>query len=118
MDTDFMIPIVFFGVIAYIIKIAVENRTRRILIEKGEINENLKYLYADKFIYAVPSSLKWGMVLIALGLAFLFSEIFDFGMDEETALFSLMFLFGGAALIIYYFIGSNMLKKEEREANN
>ncbi|MBN1465179.1 hypothetical protein JXA02_05415 [candidate division KSB1 bacterium] len=113
MDHGIFVPIVLFGVIAYIVKIAAENRTRRILIEKGEINENLKYLFADKLAYAVPSSLKWGMVLIAVGLAFFISRAVNLGMDDETALFALMFLFGGIALVIYYFIGTRMLKNQK-----
>ena len=113
MDHGILVPIVLFGVIAYIVKVAADNRTRRILIEKGEINENLKYLFADRLAYAIPSSLKWGMVLIAVGLAFFVSQVFNLGMDDETALFALMFLFGGVALVVYYFIGSRMLKNQK-----
>ena len=114
MDAGIMVPVVLFIVIGYIVKVVAETRTRRILIEKGEINENLKYLFADKLAYAVPSSLKWGMVLIAIGLAFLLSQVLSFAMDDETALFALIFILGGAALVVYYFIGTRMLKNAEK----
>ena len=51
MDTDFLIPIMLFGVIGYIVKVVAENRTRRLLAEKGEINENLKYLISGDTIF-------------------------------------------------------------------
>ncbi|MBN1482232.1 hypothetical protein EH223_08240 [candidate division KSB1 bacterium] len=111
MHADFVIPVTLFVVIAYIVKVVSDNRMRRLLVEKGEINENLKYLFADRLSHAVPSSLKWGMVLIAVGLAFLFSQVLDLGWHDETALFAMIFIFGGAALVIYYFIASRMLKK-------
>lgn len=111
MHADFIIPVTFFGVIAYIVKVVSDNRIRRLLIEKGEINENLKYLFADRVAAAVPTSLKWGMVFIAVGLAFLFSQVLNFGWDNDTALIAMIFLFGGAALVIYYFIAGRMLKK-------
>lgn len=115
MSTDSFIPITLFLVIAYIIKVVSDNRTRRVLIEKGEINENLKYLYADKLAYAVPSSLKWGMVFIAIGLAFFLSQVIDLGRHDETTFFAMLFIFGGAALIVFYFIAGKMQKKAESE---
>ena len=115
MDADFMIPIALFGIIGYIVKVVSDNRIRRMLIEKGEVNENIQYLFADKLSRNVPSSLKWGMVLIAVGVAFILGQILDFGMDEETATIAMMFIFGGAALVVYYFLGSQMLKKQKAE---
>ncbi len=113
MDSGLLVPIVLFIVIGYVIKVLSDNRVRRILIEKGEISENTKYLFADKFAYAVPSSLKWGMVLIAVGLAFVISQIFPF-MDDDASLMALLFIFGGGALVAYYFVGSRMLNKKEQ----
>ena len=63
------VPIVFFIIIAVIIKILSDSKTKRILIEKGMLDENVKYLYADRYDSNVPASLKWGMVLTAIGLA-------------------------------------------------
>ena len=49
------VPIVFFVFCAVIIKILSDNKTKRMLIEKGMIDENVKYLYADRYDYNVPS---------------------------------------------------------------
>ena len=114
MHDDILVPLIIFGFIGYIVKVISDNRIRRLLIDKGEINENLKYLYSDKLAFATPGSLKWGMVLIALGLSFLMSEIFSF-LDDETGMFASMFIMGGLALVVYYFIATRMLKKQESE---
>lgn len=112
MGSEIGVLFIIFGSITAIVKIISDNRIRRLLIEKGDINENVKFLYADKFAYAVPTSLKWGMVLVALGLAFLVAQFFNFRHDDAV-LFALLFIFGGAALVAYYFIGKKMLEKQK-----
>lgn len=111
---DELIPIVLFIVFGAIVKIISDNKVRRLAIEKGMINENIKYLYLDKFETRVPSSLKWGMVLIGIGLALTIGQVLPSRLSE-TATVGLMFLFAGIALVVYYFIGSRLLKKETKE---
>ena len=108
-----MIPIIFFVVTAYIIKVISDNGTKKRLIEKGMIDENLKYFYADKYDRYVPSALKWGMVLTAIGLAILVGRLLDEYRIEEITI-GLMLLFGGLALVIYYFIARKMSEKLEK----
>lgn len=116
MGSEIGVLLIIFGSITAIVKIISDNRIRRMLIERGDINENTKYLYADKFAYAVPTSLKWGMVFVAVGLAFLMSQIFDFW-NDDLVLFAMLFIFGGAALILYYFIGNRLLEKKSTSQN-
>ena len=108
------IPITLFIVITIIVKIVSDNRTRRIAIEKGMVNENLKYLYFDRFESHIPTSLKWGIVLVAVGLAGFIGQIFSYHISEGVT-FSAMLIFGGLGLIVYYFIASKMVKKAEQE---
>ena len=117
-----LVPIVLFIIIGWIIKVLSDNRTKNLLIQKELVNENVKFLYVDRLEKYVPSSLKWGMVLVALGLAIflgkILTEIPGIMMrthDEETIIFALMFIFGGAALIIYYGVAMKMMKKEEEK---
>lgn len=114
MGSDVFVLLIIFGSITAIVKIISDNRIRRMLIEKGDIDENIKYLFTDKNAYAVPTSLKWGMVLVALGLAFLVSQFLPVRHDEAM-LFALLFIFGGAALVAYYFIGKKMLEKQNQQ---
>ena len=62
-----------FIALAYIVRTIAENRIRHKLIDKGMVDDNVKYLYTSKLSYNVPSSLKWGMVLIAVGVFNLFA---------------------------------------------
>lgn len=104
-----IVPAIFFSFVA-IVKIVSDNAIRRRLIEKGMLDEKVKYLYART--EQAPSSLKWGMVLIAVGVAILIGQIVPFEFQEEATL-SGMFILAGLALILYYFIASKMLQKRE-----
>jgi len=106
--------IVFFGVVAYVVKIILENGTRRKLIDKGMVDENVKYLYADVPETRILSGLKWGMVAIAIGLAIFVGQMVQPALQEEVTI-GCMFIFGGLALVIYYAIAKRMLEKSKGE---
>ena len=106
-----LIPIVLFIAFGYVIKVMSDNSVKKRLIEKGLVDENLKYLFAEKKANNTPSSLKWGMVLTAVGLAIFLGTTWVRGSEEIIV--ALMFIFGGIALVIYYFIASHANKKQE-----
>ena len=105
------IPITALIVTAIIIKIVSDNRTRQKLIEKGMVDENVKYLFYDKFEQNVPSSLKWGLVLISIGLARLIVRLIPTYYVEEITI-GAMFIAAGLALLIFYFIAKS--KSEQK----
>ncbi len=114
--TEIFVPLIVFGSIAYVIKVLSDNRLRSMLIKQGEVNENVKYLFGERFGVSVPTSLKWGMVLIAIGAAILLTKIIDiFIRADDSLMFALMFIFGGVALLVYYVIGTRMLKEEQSQ---
>lgn len=114
MDSDVFIVAIVFGSLVFVIKTLSDNRMRRYLVQQGQVNENLQYLYQDRLAYSVPTALKWGMVLLAIGLAVMVGEIVGgFAHLDEHVFFALMFIFGGGALIAYYFIARRMVKKEQ-----
>ncbi len=113
-----MLPlIVFFVVVAYVIKIILENATRKKLIDKGMVDENVKYLYMDKPTSQTLSALKWGMVAIGIGLAIFIGQMVQYDLREEVTI-GCMFIFGGLALVIYYPIANRMLQKHKQENSN
>jgi hypothetical protein len=113
-----MLPlVVFFGVVAYVIKIILENAIRRKLIDKGMVDENVKYLYMDKPTSQTLSALKWGMVAIGIGLAIFIGQMVQYDLREEVTI-GCMFIFGGLALVIYYPIANRMLQKHKQENSN
>lgn len=108
---DELIPIVFFILTTVTIKILSDNRIRRKLVEQGMVNENIQYLFANPFERQLPSSLKWGMVLIGIGLAILIGELVPARYSDEIT-FSMMFIMAGLALVIFYFIASRVVKQK------
>ena len=108
--TEELVPIALFAAIVYIIKTISDNRVRKLLIEKGKVDQDLAYLYQAEVRNRVPSSLKWGLVSIAIGVALLLSS----GWSEELK-FATMFIFAGCALVLYYFIASAMLPKQKQQ---
>jgi hypothetical protein len=108
-----MIPIIFMIIIAIIIKILSDNRIRRMLIEKGMLSENIQYLFSNPFEKQTPSSLKWGMVLVAIGLAVLIGQFAPMKYGEEVT-FSMMFILAGLALIIFYVVASRAVKQKQQ----
>jgi len=111
---DNLVPLTFFLMVAYIIKILSDNKIRRLAIEKGLLNENMKYLYYDRFEGKVPASLKWGFVLLGIGLAIFVGQMAPTGNTEEVTIGG-MFLFAGLGLIIYYFVAKQIYKKAKEE---
>jgi hypothetical protein len=93
--------------IAIIIKLALDYRMRRQLIDKGMVDENIKNLYQTSGEAGPLSSLKWALVLIGLGLAIVIGQIVPHHMTEEIT-FAGMFLFAGLGLLVYYAIASKM----------
>lgn len=114
MDFDFLIPITLFAVIAYIIKVISDNRLRHKLIEKGEIDENVKLIYSARMEQKGLSSLKWAFVLIGLGLALFIGQLFSAYFTEEMTV-GMMFLLAGIGFLLYYFIEKNLRIKEADE---
>jgi len=108
-----LVPIMFFLVVAWIIKISLEHRTRQRLIEKGLVDENVKFLYADKLARNGQSSLKWGLVSVAVGIAVLIGM--QYGDEDGKLTIGAMFTLAGLALIIHYFIASHLSKKPDEQ---
>jgi hypothetical protein len=97
-----------------LVKVVSENRLRSKLIEKGLVDEKAKLLFEARVPALSASSLKWGLVLIAMGLAFLFS----FGIQrwvpvdvrgEMTA--GAVFFMAGLGMIVYYAVARRQEKK-------
>jgi hypothetical protein len=105
-----IVPAIFFSIVA-MIKIVSDSAVRRKLIEKGMVNADAQYLFASG-VNGAPSSLKWGMVLIAVGGAILVGQLAPYSISEEVTI-SAMLIMAGLALIVYYFIAGRMTKKSE-----
>lgn len=108
-----MIPITLFivtGIVIYYL-IKTRHQERMAIIERGAEGEALQYLSGkQKDKTADPSRwVKWGFILIAIGLAILIGNQFD-----EEVTFGLIFMLPGIGLLLYYaMFGKKEKEKEE-----
>ncbi len=94
-----------FGIV-YII-VTARNRERMALIEKGadpRLFESVKRSKTYQFV-------KWGLFLFGIGLGIVFGDLLSQSgaMSHGAAYFSMIFIFGGLALVASHFL----LKKKE-----
>jgi hypothetical protein len=110
-----IIPLASFWLIFMVIKTSLEYKTRKVLIEKGMINENVKFL--AKIQNGFMSSLKWGLVLLGIGLGALIYRVIPTDRyseyHHEEVMFGLMILLAGAGLVIHYLIAARASKHNE-----
>ena len=114
MENEFLIPVSLFIVTAFIIKILADARTRNRLIEKGIVDDKVKNIFGVTSELAGLNSLKWGMVLVGIGLAAIISQMFPYDVTTEIA-FGLMMIFAGVAFLVFYFIADKRLKEANRD---
>lgn len=107
-----IVPVIFFAFVA-MVKIISDNLIRRRLIEKGMVDEKVKYLADLSGSGKNMSSIKWGITLIAIGSAFIIPQFFYRVSDEVTV--GLMFIFAGLGFLIYYFIAKGQSRASSEE---
>ncbi|SYZ72657.1 conserved membrane hypothetical protein [Candidatus Zixiibacteriota bacterium] len=107
--------IAVFGAAVLVVKYSLDFKTRQKLIDKGLVDEKVKYLFFQNSGMTNGSSLKWGMVLVAIGLGAL-TGMFRPDEYDSTLAISMMLILGGIALILYYAISSRTSKKD-RDSN-
>ncbi len=114
-----LVPIFVLAVIGYfvleLVKVVAESRLRHKLIEKGLVDEKIKPLFQPLLMSQSASALKWGLVMIAVGLAFLFtygihSWVPEGLRGEMTA--GAVFFMAGLGMIVYYIIVRGQEKRE------
>jgi hypothetical protein len=105
---EVVIPVTLFGITGGVIIIALiaRHRERMSMVEKGMSAEDIKALYVRGVTQKNPlGSLKWGMLLVAVGLAVLAGLYFDTTFYAPEGIYpGLIALFGGIALIVFYSI--------------
>ncbi len=112
MEAPLIVGIVFFSVVT-IVKIVVDSSTRRRMLETGNLDDRTKRLMMSQAELSTLSNLKWGMILIGIGLAALLSQLMPYRFSDEGAI-GLVFLFAGLGFLIYYPIAQKRLREIEQ----
>ncbi len=109
---EVLIPLALFVCIfgIFYVHYTTRNKERLAMIEKGA-DASLFYTGRKRNRH---TSLKWGMFLVGIGLGLLIGNIIaeTTRLKEEVAYFSMTFVGGGVALILFYMI-EGKLKSEE-----
>ena len=72
---EIIVPVASFIFVFLVVKAFLDYRTRQKLVDKGLVDENVKYLFAEKLDSQFLSSLKWGLVLIGIGIAVFIGQL-------------------------------------------
>ncbi len=105
---------VIFPVIAYIVKMALNYATRKQMIEKGLVGEEAAKMFKTDSEVFLPSSLKWGLVLLFVGVVIVVLQVLPTYVSSEIY-FGVMLMAAGVAMLIYY--GLALMKEKENKNN-
>jgi hypothetical protein len=104
MDAEFLVPLGFFAMVAYIVKAISDNRLRRKVLNAPVSEEMAEALLRKQRTGPqTRSALKWGLIFVALGVGVLFVNVLAIGFESPLA-YALLLLATGAALLGYYTI--------------
>ncbi len=107
---EVLIPLFFFLSILAIWGsiVLTRHKERMSMIEKGLKAEDIKSLYERQTLRVNPlSSLKWGIVLVCVGIAIVLGIwLRDNYMFNNGIIPGLIAAFGGAGLVLFYFIAA------------
>lgn len=109
---EIIVPVASFIFIFMLVKYFLDYRTRQKLVEKGLVDEKVKFLFAEKMDAQFMSSLKWGLVLIGIGIAVFIGQSVHTDKSEEITA-GAMFVLAGLALLIHYGIANRLSKKSK-----
>ena len=107
-----LIPFAFFALVfaSLYVHLTTRNKERLALIEKGADPELFKAKPVKDSGYG---NFKFGLFLIGIALGIVTGYFLsDAGMQESPAYFSMIFLFGGIALVISFFLQKKYQEKE------
>ena len=96
---EVLMPFSVFAGIALVIKVITDAITRSKLINKGMVDENVKYLFSKYGKSDSLSNIKYGLILVGIGLAIFIREMSTI---TDEMMLGLMFVFAGAAFLIYF----------------
>jgi len=102
MDLDIFIPITFFISIVYAIKVVVDARMRSKLVSANVSEDLLKSMLVVDEQQRRHASLRWGIVLSCLGVAFALVETFDWQEAGPGAIALVLGATGIGNLVFYW----------------
>jgi hypothetical protein len=103
MNFEFIIPITLFICIFLTIKAVIEARTRRQMLQSHGSDEMLRAILEGEEARRRQSSLRWGVILLALAFGFGLLEAFNWD-EPSPALFAILLGATGIGNLAAYFV--------------
>jgi len=115
-----LVPLAFFGVVAAVLlkHFDTRHKERMAMIDKGVNPADFKSTTPFRLWQGnVLSNLKWGLLFVFVGIGLLVGLQLEnyYRFDEGSVIFGSILITGGLALIIFYFIATKILKKEQKD---
>jgi hypothetical protein len=105
-SVEIVVPVAFFGMIFGIVVLVTYYRNKRMertaLIASGRDAS----IFKEEEKKTKLSSLKYGIFLVGLAIGFIVGDVLAAGgaMSEEVAYISMVLLFGGIALLVFFLV--------------
>jgi len=100
---DILPVFIIFPVIFMITRAFLDHYTRKRLIEKGLVGDEVKKFFENGADRYVSSSLKWGIVLTFIGISVVVMRLSSDYISSEMAI-GIMLIAAGLGLLLYYFL--------------
>lgn len=113
MEAAIIVGVIFFALVA-VVKIISDNMTRRRIIERGGLDESVSRALLGHPEISNLSSLKWGLVLLGIGIAAVVAQWLPYYWTDESV-FGLMFVLAGLGMMLYYPLAQRRIKRIEAE---
>ena len=103
--TPIFVLAIIFGFVYAIVYLGVRRKERMALLEKG-VNPSIFHEPKTEKL----TSLRYGLFLIGLAIGILMGNVLEVSTElgPEASYFSMVFLFGGIALVISHFLGKKV----------
>jgi hypothetical protein len=101
----------FFAFVLGITKVLADNWTKRKLIEARVSEDVIRTLFSKQSDPEMFAALKWGIVLVALGLGLIVSQYLPSRFEEPLA-WGVVLVFGGAGLLAYYAVARALVRRD------
>lgn len=109
---------VVFPVMYLMLRVILDHYTRKRLIDKGLVGNEVKIFFQNGSERFLPSSLKWGIVLTFLGVALVIMRLISDYIPAEIGI-GVMLVAAGFGLLLYYFLANQRRKEiQERTGDN
>lgn len=114
-DGPTLVLVGFFAFVLCMTKVLSDNWTKRKLVEARVSDDVVRTLFRKESDPEMFAALKWGIVLVSIGVGLIALQHLRAGFDEPLA-WGVVLVFGGAGLLAYYAVARALVRRDAREA--